>query len=69
MQESITPSRLAAEAGISKGFACDLISLKAAASQPKAIEIYRKTGHKFRPILNMTDEEISQLEALLLKAA
>lgn len=55
--------------GLSKGFASDLLNRKVAASQSMAIQIYRKTGHKVRPIESMTDEEIAQLESLLLKAA
>lgn len=69
MANGFTPSTFADAAGISKGFACDLLSRKRPASQAMAIQIYRKTGHKVRPIEGMSDEEISQLEALLLKAA
>jgi hypothetical protein len=59
----------ARDAGISKGYASDLLRGNVAASQAKAIEIYRRTGQKVRPIVDMTDEEIGQLEAILSKAA
>jgi transcriptional regulator with XRE-family HTH domain len=57
-----TPTDFAAAAGISVPYASQILSGKRAPAMPLAISIYRKTGRKFGPIIDVPDDEIDILE-------
>jgi hypothetical protein len=61
---SITPTELQVRAGISKGYASDLLAGNKTPSPAKALHIMRTTGLKLGPIANLTDDEIALLEKM-----
>lgn len=78
MQDAPSYSELAAKAGISRGYAHDLLKgspNKARNHKPRqpsqslAIHIYRTTGWKHPRIANLTDEQIDALAEILAAAA
>ena len=56
-----TPTKFAEAAGISIPYACQLLSGKRKPSQSLAISIFRRTGRKFGPIANLSDETIAEI--------
>lgn len=56
-----TPTSFAAAAGISVPYASQILSGVRTPSQALAISIFRRTGRKFGPIANMSDELIDEL--------
>ncbi len=55
---------LAEAAGISKGYACDILGDKQPPSRPLAIHIFRKTGWRHSTIEALTPEQIEVLEQI-----
>lgn len=65
MSETPTTSELSAAAGISMGYASDILSGKRPSlGRPLAIHIYRKTGWKHQSITGLTEEQIATLEEI-----
>lgn len=60
----IGPSELSARAGISKGYASDLLAGKEKPSQRTALSIFRATGIRLGPVATLNDEEIAVLEKM-----
>lgn len=58
----ITPTELQAQAGISKGYASNLLSGKKKPSPTMALRIFKATGVKLGPIENLADSEIAVFE-------
>ena len=61
---AITPTELQTRAGISKGYASDLLAGKKTPSPTTALRIMRMTGLKLGPIANLSDDQIAVLEAM-----
>jgi transcriptional regulator with XRE-family HTH domain len=64
METALTIPQLQA-AGVSKSYACEILSGKRKPSPALACRIYRALGHRFEPIAHMTDDEIAALERSL----
>lgn len=64
VMETITPTALSDAASISLPYASQIISGKRQPSRPLAIHIFRTTGWRHSLIANLTDEQISVLEAV-----
>lgn len=64
-----SPTEFATAAGISVPYASQILRGERTPSQQLAISIYRKTGRKFGPIAQATDEEIDVLERVQDRAA
>lgn len=60
-KRSIRPTDLARELGCSVPYASQLIAGKRPLKVATALRIAEKTGHKFGPIANATDEEVRLL--------
>lgn len=60
-----TPTKFAEAAGISIPYASQLLAGKRTPSQALAIQIFRRTGRKFDPIANYSDETIAEIERSL----
>lgn len=60
----ITPSQLQVRAGISKGYASDLLAGKKTPSPSTALRIFNATGVKLGPIASLSDAEIAVLEKM-----
>lgn len=60
-----TPTKFAEAAGISVPYASQLLKGRREPSQSLAIRIFRRTGRKFGPIANLSDDVIAALEANL----
>lgn len=60
----ITPSQLQVRAGVSKGYASDLLSGKKKPSPATALRIFNLTGVKLGPIADLSDDEIAVLEKM-----
>lgn len=58
MESTPTPAELSAAAGISLSYAHMILNEKRTPSLTTAIHIFRKTGHKFGPIANASDDQI-----------
>lgn len=58
----ITPSELQARAGISKGYASDLLAGNKKPAPLTAVRIFRATGLRLGPLEGLTDEEIAVVE-------
>lgn len=61
---AITPTDLQARAGISKGYASDLLAGNKKPSAPMAVRIFRATGLKLGPLVNLSDAEIEVAERM-----
>lgn len=61
---TITPTELQARAGISKGYASDLLAGKKTPSPATALRIMRLTGVKLGPVADLSDDEIAVLEKM-----
>lgn len=59
-----TPTAFAAATGISVPYASQILSGKREPSRPLAIQIYRKTGRRFPPIIDLSEEDIDTLERI-----
>ncbi len=59
---SMTPTELQAKAGISKGYASDLLAGHKKPSASMALRIFRTTGVKLGPIANLADDEVAVFE-------
>lgn len=57
-----SPSKLAAEIGISVPYASQLLSGDRTPPVPMAIKVFRAIGVKLGPIANASDDEIATLE-------
>ncbi len=62
---SITPSELQTRAGISKGYASDLLAGNKRPSPSMALRIFRAAGVKLGPLAPLTDDEIAVFERAL----
>lgn len=60
----ITPIQLQTRAGISKGYASDLLAGNKKPSPSMAVRIFRATGLKLGPVAGLTDDEIALLEKI-----
>lgn len=69
MAEALTPAVLKDAVGISPSYAHMILSGERTPAMPLAITIFRKTGRKFGPISQATDEEIDVLERVQERAA
>lgn len=69
MAEPLTPAALKDAAGISASYAHMILSGERTPAMPLAITIFRKTGRKFGPIAQATDDEIDVLERVQERAA
>lgn len=58
------PTEFATKAGISVPYASELLSGKRTPSTRLAIDIFRRTGQRFGPIVGATDAEIDALDRL-----
>ena len=58
---TITPTELQHRAGISKGYASDLLAGNKVPSPATALHIMRTTGLKLGPIASLSDAELSVL--------
>jgi transcriptional regulator with XRE-family HTH domain len=65
-QEGMKPttSELAAQAGISKSYASEIVNGMRNPSRPLAIHIFRKTKWKHEIIADLTDEQLAMLESI-----
>lgn len=61
MSDNTTPTAFAATAGISVPYASQLLSGARVPSRPLAISIFQRTGRKFGPIAQLSDEDIATL--------
>lgn len=61
---AITPIELQTRAGISKGYASDLLAGNKKPSPAMAVRIFRLAGLKLGPIADLTDAEIAVLEKM-----
>lgn len=66
---TVTPTELQRRAGISKGYASDLLAGNKVPSPATAIHIMRVTGLKLGPIASLSDDEIAVLEKMHTAAA
>jgi plasmid maintenance system antidote protein VapI len=57
----ITPTELQAQAGISKGYASNLLSGKKKPSPKMAVRIFRATGVKLGLIANLPDAVVAEM--------
>lgn len=55
---------LASKTGISPNYAHEILNGKRTPSRPLAIHIYRRTGRRLAPIVELSDEQIALLEQL-----
>ncbi len=63
--EKPTTSELAKAAGISKGYASDILNgNRKALGRPIAIHIYRTTGWRHSSIADLTEEQMTMLEEI-----
>lgn len=53
-----------AAAGISKGYACDVLNERQDPSRPLAVTIYRQLGWRHPCIASLTEEQIAASEVL-----
>ena len=60
-KRKIRPTDLAKDLGCSVPYASQLITGKRPRTVATALRIEEKTGHKFGPIANATDEEVNLL--------
>jgi transcriptional regulator with XRE-family HTH domain len=60
---------LRAATGISKSYASEILSGKRQPAPSLAIKIYRETGHKFPPIVDLPDDKIDALERMIGEVA
>lgn len=58
----IGPTDLSVRAGISKGYASDLLAGNKKPAAPLAVRIFRATGVKLGPCADLSDAEIDVLE-------
>lgn len=58
----IGPTALSVRAGISKGYASDLLAGNKKPTAPMAVRIFRATGVKLGPCADLSDAEIDVLE-------
>lgn len=58
---SISYTELAEKAGISEGYACQLINGTRGASLVTALKIYDRTGHRFGILRELSAETIEEL--------
>lgn len=58
-----TPTTLAAAAGISVPYASQILSGSRVPTWEMAVAIYRKTGKKFGPLANLSDETVAEIAA------
>lgn len=61
-RKGIRPTDLAKELGCSVGYASQLITGTRPRTVATALKIAAKTGHRFGPIANATDEEVNLLQ-------
>lgn len=61
MTDAATPTAFAAQAGISVPYASQLLSGARVPSRSLAIAIFQKTGRKFGPVSDLTDDDIATL--------
>jgi len=64
MEQTITYAALAKSAGISAGYAHDILSGKRSPSRSLAIHIFRQTNWRHSLIADLTDEQIEVLETV-----
>lgn len=65
MDKPPSTSELSTQAGISMGYASDILNGKRPTlGRPLAIHIYRATGWKHQSIAELTDEQIATLEEI-----
>ncbi len=69
MAETLTPAALKDAVGISASYAHMILNDKRTPALPLAITIFRKTGHKFGPVANLSDDVIEALETAQSAAA
>jgi transcriptional regulator with XRE-family HTH domain len=62
MDSQLTVTALSAAAGISKGYACDIMQGNRRPSPALACRIYRTTGQRFGPIVGLSEIEIEDVE-------
>lgn len=60
----ITPTELQVRAGISKGYASDLLAGNKKPSPTMALRIFKATGVKLGPIAGLSEPEIAVLEKM-----
>lgn len=60
--DDLTPTAFAATVGISLPYASQILGGTRPPSMPLAIRIYRKTGRRFGPIVDVAEEDIDALE-------
>ena len=61
MGMDISPSQLARDAGISKSYASEILSGKRELGLVAALNLYRKCGHRFGPVAEMSDDQLAAL--------
>ncbi len=64
MQNAPAYSDLAEMAGISRSYACEIVTGARRPSRSLAIHIFRKTGWKASPIAALSDDDIDALERI-----
>lgn len=65
MTEAPTTRELSEKAGISLGYASDILNgNRPTLGRPLAIHIYRKTGWKHQSIADLTEDQINTLETI-----
>lgn len=69
MADTIKPNELAGKTGISLPYASQLLSGKRTPSPTLAIAIFRKTGLKFGPIAQASEEDIEAMARVYGEAA
>lgn len=60
----ITPTELQVRAGISKGYASDLLAGNKKPSAPMAVRIFKATGLKLGPLQDLSDEDVAVAERM-----
>lgn len=64
MDNRISPTRLGAQVGISKAYACGILKGNKTPSEAVAVRIYRATGMKLGRLADLNDDQIAVLEAM-----
>lgn len=64
LPDTVTVAEFADAAGISVGYACEILNGRAP-SVRRAIDIYRRTGRRFGSAIGMSDATMETLEAEL----
>lgn len=64
MQTTASPTLISDRAGISKGYASDLLHGNKKPSDAMAVRIFRSTGLKLGRLASLSDEEVAVLEKM-----